>query len=167
MTPGFEGSFWLRVWWVCPRCWLTSRMNMNQLYSYTFTFHWERGKSALTAPSGHLHHFYLSRWSFQIFFMFTSTWGNDPNLTNIFQLGWNHQLVNIVAPIFLWQNSKHTLLIVIKKIWVGMAWKRRVTYHVAELPRASKQPSSTAEPSNILLACGHLFGGQKIGNIMR
>ena len=27
-------------------------------------------------------------------FMFTPIWGNDPNLTNIFQRGWNHQPVN-------------------------------------------------------------------------
>ena len=32
-----------------------------------------------------------ARWWFQIFFIFNPTWGNDPNLTNIFQLGWNHQ----------------------------------------------------------------------------
>ena len=28
----------------------------------------------------------------QIFFIFTPIWGNDPILTNIFQMGWNHQL---------------------------------------------------------------------------
>ena len=26
-----------------------------------------------------------------MFFIFTPTWGNDPILTNIFQMGWNHQ----------------------------------------------------------------------------
>ena len=31
-------------------------------------------------------------WWFQIFVIFTATWGDDPNLTNIFQMGWNHQL---------------------------------------------------------------------------
>ena len=30
-------------------------------------------------------------WWFQGFVMFTPTWGNDPILTNIFQMGWNHQ----------------------------------------------------------------------------
>ena len=37
------------------------------------------------------------RW-FQLFFIFTPTWGNDPiwiNLTNIFQIAWNHQLATI------------------------------------------------------------------------
>ena len=35
----------------------------------------------------------VSRWWFQIFFIFTPIWGNDLNLTHIFQLGWfNHQL---------------------------------------------------------------------------
>ena len=34
-------------------------------------------------------------WWFQIFFIFPPTWGNDPIwLYNIFQMGWNHQLVN-------------------------------------------------------------------------
>ena len=33
------------------------------------------------------------RWWFQIFFIFTLTWGKVSNLTNIFQMGWNHQLV--------------------------------------------------------------------------
>ena len=33
-----------------------------------------------------------SGWWFQIFIIFTPTWGNDPILTNIFQMGWNHQL---------------------------------------------------------------------------
>ena len=31
----------------------------------------------------------FSRWWFKIFFIFTPTWGS--NLTNIFQMGWNHQ----------------------------------------------------------------------------
>ncbi len=35
----------------------------------------------------------FSRWWFQTFFIFTPTWGRFPILTNIFQLGWNHQLV--------------------------------------------------------------------------
>ena len=36
----------------------------------------------------------IPRWWFQTLFIFTPTWGNDPiwlNLTNIFQMGWNHQ----------------------------------------------------------------------------
>ena len=33
-----------------------------------------------------------SRWWFQIFFVFTLIWGRFPILTNIFQMGWNHQL---------------------------------------------------------------------------
>ena len=36
----------------------------------------------------------LLGWWFEIIrLMFISTWGNDPNLTNMFQLGWNQQLV--------------------------------------------------------------------------
>ena len=37
----------------------------------------------------------VGRWNlgggFKAFFMFNPTWGNDPNLTDIFQVGWNHQ----------------------------------------------------------------------------
>ena len=33
-------------------------------------------------------------WWFQIFVIFIPTWGKIPILTNIFQMGWNHQLVN-------------------------------------------------------------------------
>ena len=35
---------------------------------------------------------YLSRWWFQIFFYFHPYLGKIPILTNIFQMGWNHQL---------------------------------------------------------------------------
>ena len=35
----------------------------------------------------------FARWWFQIFFMFTPTWGKIPALTNIFQMGWNHRPV--------------------------------------------------------------------------
>ena len=35
-----------------------------------------------------------SRWWFKIFFIFIPIWGRFPFLTNIFQMGWNHQLVN-------------------------------------------------------------------------
>ena len=38
----------------------------------------------------------FSRWWFQTIFIFSHTWGNDPILTNIFQMGWNHQLVFFV-----------------------------------------------------------------------
>ena len=34
----------------------------------------------------------MTRWWFQIFFMFTPTWGNDPIWLIFFQRGWNHQL---------------------------------------------------------------------------
>ena len=33
-----------------------------------------------------------SRWWFQLFFIFTATWAKIPTLTNIFQMGWNHQV---------------------------------------------------------------------------
>ena len=33
----------------------------------------------------------MTRWWFQIFFIFTPIWGKIPDLTNTFQRGWNHQ----------------------------------------------------------------------------
>ena len=45
----------------------------------------------LNAPNQQLT---ITRWWFQIFFIFTPTWGRFPILTNIFQMGWNHQPVN-------------------------------------------------------------------------
>ena len=35
---------------------------------------------------------HFTRWWFQISFIFTTIWGRFPILTNIFQMGWNHQL---------------------------------------------------------------------------
>ena len=47
-----------------------------------------------------------SRWWFQILFIFTPTWGNDPIwLYNIFQMGWNHQ-PRIYEGFDLWCNLK-------------------------------------------------------------
>ena len=48
----------------------------------------------------HFHYDYCylypnSRWWFQIVFIFTPTWGKIPILANIFQTGWNHQLVTL------------------------------------------------------------------------
>ena len=37
----------------------------------------------------------ITRWWFQIFFIFIPTWGNDPIWLIFFQMGWNHQLDNI------------------------------------------------------------------------
>ena len=43
---------------------------------------------------------WFSRWWFQIFVIFTPTWGNDPIwLYNIFQMGWNHHL-DILCVVF-------------------------------------------------------------------
>ena len=44
----------------------------------------------------------LSRWWFQIFFMFTPILGKIPILNNLFQLGWNHQLV--IYPPWHWHR---------------------------------------------------------------
>ena len=43
-------------------------------------------------PSSHGGSWVVTRWWFQIFFIFPPTWGKISNLTNICQIGWNHQL---------------------------------------------------------------------------
>ena len=44
----------------------------------------------------------LSRWWFRICLIFTPTWGMKiPILTNIFQVGWNHQLVIMLVLVVL------------------------------------------------------------------
>ena len=54
-----------------------------------------------------------SRCCFQILFIFTLTWGNDPSW-HIFQMGWNHQLE---------KNSKKQLLTpVLYKPGTGARW---------------------------------------------
>ena len=46
---------------------------------------------------------FWSRWCFQIFFYFHPYLGKLPILTNIFQLGWNHQIVSgVVGPKLHW-----------------------------------------------------------------
>ena len=40
---------------------------------------------------------YLAGWWFEIFFHFHPYWGKITQLINIFQMGWNHQLVGIMV----------------------------------------------------------------------
>ena len=49
----------------------------------------------------------LIEWWFQTLFIFTPTWGNDPIFLNIFQKGWNHQLVEKVPLDKSWFNKMH------------------------------------------------------------
>ena len=57
----------------------------------------------------------IYRWWFQIFFYFHPYWGKISNLTNIFQMAWNHQLV-----ITRWFNSWDSIR---DLFWDG-EWKR-------------------------------------------
>ena len=53
---------------------------------------------------GHKKTQWFSRWWFQIFVIFIPTWGKIPILTNIFQMGWNHQLGLFEGFLFLTTN---------------------------------------------------------------
>ena len=46
----------------------------------------------------------FSGWWFQFFLIFTPIWGKISILTNIFQMGWNHQLEDIVFPAVFFQE---------------------------------------------------------------
>ena len=65
-----------------------------------------------------------SRWWFQRFFYVHPYLGKIPNLTNIFQMGWNHQLeVSIPVPWILWVLFWHApwdwnIYIVFTYIWL-------------------------------------------------
>ena len=61
---------------------------------------WHDFNSGLEIGIGHTWSYRFSRWWFQIFFIFTPIWGRFSNLTNIFQMGWNHQPVFLVALLF-------------------------------------------------------------------
>ena len=70
-------------------------------------------------------------------FLFIPTWGNDPiwhNLTNIFQMGWNHQLYRyqylwdygMIAfswPLLGWSHHWFVCLIIIGFLTVPPSWK--------------------------------------------
>ena len=46
-----------------------------------------------------------TRWWLQIFFISIPIWRNDPNSTNIVQMGWNHQLVGILTWLYRFYQS--------------------------------------------------------------
>ena len=48
------------------------------------------------------------RWWFQIYFIFTSTWGNDPIWLVFFRWGWNHQpVISCVASLAGCEFARH------------------------------------------------------------
>ena len=51
----------------------------------------------------------MPRWWFQIFVIFTPYLGKWSNLTNLFQMGWNHQLVvHFQTTHFKWDSVAHS-----------------------------------------------------------
>ena len=66
---------------------LLHMMNMGSLGSFSLFGHPLQCMSSFSQNTP-----MTTRWWFQIFFIFTPTWvGKWSNLTNIFQMGWNHQ----------------------------------------------------------------------------
>ena len=89
-VPGFLWWNWPLKWWTRPL--LTGH---GGAASNIYTLH---NQSAYLEPpmiwSFGLWNWLFNHagWWFWRFFMFIPIWGNYPKLTNIFQLGWNHQL---------------------------------------------------------------------------
>ena len=60
----------------------------------------EKERNIVPSRTKHKAKTWLTRWWFQILFIFIPTWGDDPiwsNLTDIFQMGWNHRLVDALT----------------------------------------------------------------------
>ena len=74
----------------------------------------------------------ITGWWFQIFFIFIPVWGNDPIwLSNIFQMGWNHQLDNICVWGVFFFNCTFTLTVANKqrkKTFIGN-WPSLISGH--------------------------------------
>ena len=76
--------------------------------------------------SRHQHGAFDMTGGFKYFFIFTTTWGNKwSNLTNIFQMGWNHQLgVDIrLMNHFLGQRGPTSVPSALKKKGLGAPMK--------------------------------------------
>ena len=76
----------------------------------------------------------ISRWWFQIFFIFIPIWGRFPFwlIFNIFQMGWNHQPdLFCVSPIFPLMRGS----------WLRPGWVRRVI-RMQIVPQCSKRVGS-------------------------
>ena len=65
----------------------------------------------------------ITRWWFQIFFYFHPYLGKTPILTNIFQRGWNHQLVSVLPTnlmTFIFEIPELTWNCLLKDLLVGL-----------------------------------------------
>ena len=83
----------------------TSDVFTVSFHVHKSTFNIECNSHSATMSSIHtLLLFEIYRWWFQRFFIFTPTWGRFPFwlLTNIFQMGWNHQLVYIYIYLYVY-----------------------------------------------------------------
>ena len=106
-------STWTSTWGQCSRdIWVISCAEIHGEAPFCVPWRklWKMWEQSHPATSGHVavlwicwglkkilaHRVNLGRnqsvWWFQIFFIFNPIWGKWSNLTNIFQMGWNHHL---------------------------------------------------------------------------
>jgi len=95
-----------------PKCWkkaLQACQDATRLHRLNLglfmggSLGWCRSGRTISAEASDME-WIRTGWWFQICFILTPTWGNDPIwLTNIFQMGWNHQLEKIHRPNFIFQ----------------------------------------------------------------
>ena len=78
---------------------------------------------------------YYTGWWFQIFFIFTPTWGRFSILTNIFRKGWKNQLDNNVIRI-----PNYELICTSKRLWIFSSRN-----HAKHIPQAAMEKTQ-AEP---------------------
>ena len=100
LSPGTNGVALPRLcFFTCSNWWLSNAPTIwwrsNALGSGVARLFFDdvMGEEAWNSWGESLQH--CTRWWFQVFFIFTPNYlGKWSNLTNIFQLGWNHQLVH-------------------------------------------------------------------------
>ena len=100
----------------------------------------------------YLHFGWFSRWWFQTLLVFVPYLGKCSNLTNTFQMGWNHQLV------FLWET-----LVNIPVQWMVWVWFVFIDFIVVRDQRKdSKKKKNTRTLDSCFFHAGFVFFQQKI-----
>ena len=96
---------------------------------------------------------YYARWWFQILFIFIPYLGKIPILTNIFQIGWNHQLVCV------FKSLQYSYLYIC--VWVF------VVCFVWSLMWGSRRPGHSSQAMSLIVtsclgSCLYIWSGQII-----
>ena len=93
----------------------------------------------------------MTRWWFQVFFIFIPTWGNDSNLTSFFfQMGWfNHHL-----------GMTSLISLLPAEVCAFGRWRHRISPHVA-WKKLGGQLGMPVEESKTLCSSNHSTNEQR------